>query len=239
MWKLLPDSLLSLVYPQECTVCHGEVDSLDDGTACRTCWGNTRIFDGSESLCSKCGAFLLGAPRPAAAFCHRCDEHYYDTAVAVGIYEKAISAEVLNLKRIPHLSNRVRLLFVEAFERRSFDDALVIPIPLSPRRMFERGFNQASILGHVIARHAGLILDEHTLVRTVHTPMHRAGMDRKARAMTVKKAFEVVRPKLISEKSVLLIDDVLTSGETASMCAQILKKNGAARVDVLTLARAA
>ena len=57
--------------------------------------------------------------------------------------------------------------------------------------------------------------------------------------MTVKNAFAVSRPKLIEAKNILLVDDVLTSGETVSSCAKILKKNGAARVDVITLARAA
>jgi predicted amidophosphoribosyltransferase len=68
--------------------------------------------------------------------------------------------------------------------------------------------------------------------------MHRVAMDRKAREVTVKNAFAVTRPKLIEGKNVLLIDDVLTSGSTVSSCALVLKKSGAARVDVLTLARA-
>ena len=93
-------------------------------------------------------------------------------------------------------------------------------------------------IGKVISDRLGIELDEATLVRRVDTLMHRAGMDRKARGMTVKNAFAVSRPKLIEGKTVLLADDVLTSGETASSCAKILKKCGAARVDVITLARA-
>ncbi|MBA3352333.1 MAG: ComF family protein [Blastocatellia bacterium] len=116
---------------------------------------------------------------------------------------------------------------------------IVIPVPLSARRQQERGFNQAAVIATVIARSGNLLLDENSLVRKIHTPMHRAGMDRKARAMTVKKAFEVVRPKLIEGRDTLLVDDVLTSGETASICARVLKKSGAATVSVLTIARAA
>jgi predicted amidophosphoribosyltransferase len=63
-------------------------------------------------------------------------------------------------------------------------------------------------------------------------------MDRKARDMTVRNAFDVVRPKLIAGRSIILVDDVLTSGATASYCAKALKKSGAASVKVLTLARA-
>jgi predicted amidophosphoribosyltransferase len=91
----------------------------------------------------------------------------------------------------------------------------------------------------MISRHAALPLDEKSLIRTKHTLMHRAGMDSKARGQTVKNAFKVVRPRLIEGRSILLVDDVFTSGETASICAKLLKKSGASTVNVLTLARAA
>jgi len=241
MWKTLSDPVLSLFYPQDCNVCHNEVRSSDDGIACSDCWEATRIFDGSETLCDKCGAFLFSAGgMRAAAFCRRCGEHHYDRATSAGLYERALSASVLHLKRTPHVSRRVKRLFISAFERLCIDaPAVIVPVPLSSRRQRDRGFNQAAILGKIVANHAGIQLDTNSLVRKIHTPMHRAGMDRKARAITVKNAFEVVRPRLIEERAIVLVDDVLTSGETASMCARVLKSNGAATVNVLTLARAA
>jgi predicted amidophosphoribosyltransferase len=63
-------------------------------------------------------------------------------------------------------------------------------------------------------------------------------MDRKAREQSVKNAFEVIRPKLIEKRSILLVDDILTSGATVSNCARSLKKAGAQRIEVFTLARA-
>ncbi len=69
--------------------------------------------------------------------------------------------------------------------------------------------------------------------------MHRAAMDKKAREMTVRNAFQITRPKLIADQNILLVDDILTSGSTASHCAKALKKSGASKVNVLTLARAA
>jgi predicted amidophosphoribosyltransferase len=63
-------------------------------------------------------------------------------------------------------------------------------------------------------------------------------MDKKAREATVKNAFDVRAPRLITGKDILLVDDVLTSGSTASCCAEVLKKNGASSVTVVTLARA-
>ncbi|HEX6126110.1 MAG TPA: hypothetical protein VFZ23_12125 [Pyrinomonadaceae bacterium] len=165
---------------------------------------------------------------------------HFDRALAVGIYEHALSASIIRLKRSPYIAKRVRRLLDEALMRVPTDEStLIIPIPLSRKRRQERGFNQAEVVARSLARVSGLRIDGNSLVRKVHTPMHRAGMDKKARAMTVKNAFEVVRPKLIKGRSILLIDDVFTSGETASMCAKVLKKNGAATVNVLTIARAA
>lgn len=238
MFQTLLDSLLSLTFPQACQICENSVENYADGVVCRECWQRTRIFSGNEVLCAKCGAFLIEG-KPVETFCHRCGNHFYDHAKAVGIYEKALAASILELKKIPYLSKTLRELYFSAFENSDFHDAdLLIPIPLSKRRRIERGFNQAEVSGKFLAGKTKIKCDDKTLIRTIHTPMHRAAMDRKAREMTVEKAFEVTRPKLIEGKNILLIDDVFTSGATVSACAEILKKNGAARVYVLTIARA-
>jgi ComF family protein len=241
MLRILPDSILSLVYPQECGVCQGEVESPNDGIACSGCWTKTRIFDGTETLCNKCGAFLFGAGAAREGLrCRKCEEHHYERAFAVGIYEHALSSSVLHLKRTPHIPGRLKTLLGNTFDRfQANSDITIVPVPLSSRRRSERGFNQAGIIANIIAKHVGIVPDENSFVRKLHTPMHRAGMDRKARASTVKDAFEIVRPKLIENRNVLLVDDVFTSGETASICSRVLKKSGAATVNVLTIARAA
>jgi ComF family protein len=104
--------------------------------------------------------------------------------------------------------------------------------------MLERGFNQAQVLAEMLGRHFGISVDSFSLARSKHSPIHRVGMDEKARELSVKDAFSVVRPKLIKGQKILLIDDVLTTGATVSYCAKALKKAGAAEVNVLTLARA-
>ena len=115
---------------------------------------------------------------------------------------------------------------------------LIIPVPLHSSRERERGFNQALILAQALARLARLPLDEHSLVRQSQTKMHRAGMDAKARRLSLVDAFRVRHPKLVAGKRVLLVDDVFTTGATASACAAELVTAGADKVFVLTLARA-
>lgn len=240
MLQALSDSILSVIYPQECDVCQNEVEFSDDGIACSECWETTNIFSGNETLCNKCGAFLFDARSTNAASCRKCDEHSYDRAFAVGVYERALAASILRLKRTPYIARRLKKLLAATLERTNIpSNTIVIPVPLSSHRQQERGFNQAALIGQFVARHRSLMLDETSLIRRIHTPMHRAGMDKKARALTVRNAFEVVRPMLIDGKDILLVDDIFTSGETASNCARVLKNGGAATVNILTIARAA
>ena len=239
MLQKIYDSLLSLAYPQACQICQKSVENSRDGVACRDCWQKTRIFSGGETLCAKCSAFLREGPTGFPAFCHRCDDHFYDRAAAVGLYENALAASVLNLKREPRVARTLSRLFVSAFENCRFEDALlIIPVPLSKKRLLERTFNQAEVLAEILAKERRLRTDTQSLARKIHTPMHRAAMDRKARELTVADAFEVTRPNFVKNKTVLLVDDVFTSGATASSCAKVLKKKGAVKVYVMTVARA-
>jgi ComF family protein len=239
MLRAISDSLVSLLYPQPCGGCSDIAGRFSDGVACSSCWEKTRIFTGNETLCSKCGTYLRDGNNASEALCRHCDDHHYDRARAAGIYENALAAEVVRLKSTPSLSKRSATLFTAAFDSSGFDDAtLVMPVPLSKRRFLERGFNQAALLARLIAKRGGIPTDEKSLVRKVHTPIHRAAMDRKARDLTVKNAFAVMRPASIEGQNIVLVDDVLTSGATVSYCAKILKKNGAGKVYVFTLARA-
>ncbi len=230
--------LLALTYPQACQICENSVENLADGVACRACWRKTKVFNGEETLCQKCGAFLESKTKNVVTFCHRCDEHFYDMARAAGTYEFALSASVLHLKSEPFVAARLQKLLIARFQNLPFQDATkIIPVPLSKKRYFERGFNQAVVLAKIFVKSIGLMLDEQSLVRKIHTPMHRAAMDSKARETSVKNAFDVMRPKLIEGQTILLIDDVYTSGATVSNCAKVLKETGASKVYVLTIAK--
>ncbi len=239
MFRAFQNSLFSIFYPQECLVCQRLVDDTDGGKACSECWRATRFFNGSEMLCDKCGALLGEAAAPVAVLCHKCDEQYFDKATAIGVYEKALVAAVINLKTAPVLPRILKIKITAALERMDYQNTdILIPIPLSKLRKLERGFNQAEVIAAEIGRSTGIPADVSSLARGLHTPIHRTGMDKKARELTVRNAFEVVRPKLINGKNILLVDDVFTSGSTASHCARILKKSGSGRVDIFTLARA-
>ena len=233
------DSILTTIYPQQCFACGGLVESHDNGIACDVCWEETRVFDGSESLCMRCGAVQDRAAAEEIASCPNCHDAYYDSAIAAGVYERAIAASVVNLKRSPHLTRRVERLIDRLSEKISNErPSVLIPVPLSTSRRFERGYNQAEIIANAVSARTNLPVLKACLIRSKQTPMHRIAMDKRARELTVEKAFEVRSPRLVAGKDVYLVDDVFTSGATASACACVLKKNGARKVIVVTLARA-
>ncbi len=110
------------------------------------------------------------------------------------------------------------------------------PLPLDWRRRWARGFNQSELLAREVARRWGAPLARP--VRRTRATAPQAGLTRAERRVNVGGAFAVRRPEAVRGLRVLLIDDVLTTGATASACAGALKRAGARSVTILTLARA-
>ena len=235
------DSLLALVYPQPCAVCGGSVESRALGVACATCWQRTRMFSGAETVCWKCGLLSTGTverEKREQVRCHRCDQDAFAAARACGVYEGALRASVLLLKRQPHLCRKLRDQLVKIQKQYPLNRVTrIVPVPLHAEREKARGFNQATLIGRALSRATALPLDEISLVRAHHTNRHRAGMDAKGRRETVENAFRVTYPALVAGERVLLVDDVFTTGATVSSCAKTLLDAGATEVYVLTIAR--
>jgi ComF family protein len=113
----------------------------------------------------------------------------------------------------------------------------LIPVPLHPERLRWRGFNQSLLLSRPLARAWNVPVDPFVLRRRRATPP-QVGLDERARRLNVGGAFAVAEGASLKDLGVLLIDDVFTTGATVNECAITLRRAGAARVDVLVLARA-
>lgn len=207
-----------------CPHCRGQWKPVAS-PMCSQCGVAFKSRVGSDHLCGRC------LDRPAA----------FDRARAAGIYDGSlrIAIQALKFKGMVPLATLLGNVLLDTLQRhwKTGDIDVVAPVPLHRRRLRQRGFNQAYLLvkGWTLPDHALIARD--LLVRTRATPP-QTGLDRRQRRNNIKNAFAVHRPGQSSGKRVLLVDDVLTTGATANACAYALIRDGAERVEVLTLARA-
>jgi ComF family protein len=122
-----------------------------------------------------------------------------------------------------------------AFDIRDY--SLIMPVPLHPKRLRERGFNQSVVLAREISKRFHISLDFMTLRKHVYTEP-QISLGKKEREANVHGVFSITDPAKVNGQKIILVDDVYTSGSTAKECAVVLMKNMADRVAVLTLAKA-
>lgn len=232
----LKTALADLLFPPLCIACR---EPLGQGRGfCATCWSRIVFLDGP--MCECCG-LPFGVDPGEGARCAAClaKPPSYDRARAILAYDEKSRAPILSLKH----SDRLELVpgFALWLERTGkhliADSDLIAPVPLHRMRLWRRRYNQAAELARALGRRAGKPVAVQALVRSRPTESQGAMASARARRRNVLGAFRVPQPKLVAGRSVLLIDDVLTTGATAEACARALKRAGAARVHVLALAR--
>ncbi|MFH1112792.1 MAG: ComF family protein [Pseudomonadota bacterium] len=136
-----------------------------------------------------------------------------------------------------HLGNPLGQFLIEAFRTHYADSPFdaIVPIPLHPKRLCSRGYNQVVILGERLSRASGVPLARTLLEKKENRPP-QARLSRKERAVNVRGSFRVAGQGAIKGRRILLIDDVATTGATVTEAAKTMMRSGASRVDVLVLA---
>jgi ComF family protein len=240
--RTISDSFLNLFYPEECFICSSPVARRQDCGLCDDCWRKVLNLRIDEARCPSCGVPLPGFAAGSASLCLECVRRPppYSGAWSFGYYSTEMRQMVHELKfegRRP-LVKLIAPLMAEAFsrfwQREDFD--FITAVPLHHRRMRERGFNQAELLGRELARIIGLP-ELRTLRRTAAT-QSQVGLSDSQRLENVRNAFKCTNTGRVAGKRILLIDDVMTTGATVSSATEALIKAGAEKVSVLTAARA-
>jgi ComF family protein len=148
----------------------------------------------------------------------------------------------LKFQRRERLGKRLGALLKPLWESLELQNSLLVPVPLHPARQRERGYNQAELLAQGLARSLRQTAREPRVeircLRRIRPTLPQTGLNLTARRENVRGVFAVARPEKVRDRSVVLIDDVMTTGATLAACAAVLKKAGARRVCALTLARA-
>lgn len=234
--KKLGGEVVDFLLPPRCPACGDRI--LSHGHLCGRCWQELAPI--AAPWCAICGLPFEVDVGPKA-ICGACmkEAPAFDWARAAVSYE-ALGRDLII--RMKHGGAGASIpAFVTMMTRVIPPDAaidLIVPVPLHRWRLLKRRFNQSQLLAKGLAAKLQVHADPFVLERMRATPS-QGQLDRKGRRQNVKGAFQVpaTRMQAIEGKRVLLVDDVLTTGATASECARAFKKAGAAHVGVVAFAR--
>jgi ComF family protein len=238
--KSLLAGVADLIFPPQCMNCGVLLKSSTGLPFCNACYRRIRFV---RSPCCECCGLPFEAPSTEDHLCSGCisADQCFSIARSAGIYEDVLLEAVHKFKYNRNLgAGKALAKLMAEYEYPSFDPGnydWIMPVPLHPRRLRQRGFNQAVILSRELAERFSLSLQLKVLRRSVHTrPQFNLG--RTERGPNVKGAFEIGKKGALEGKKVILVDDVYTTGSTVRECAKTLLQAGAQDVAVLTLARA-
>lgn len=228
-------TFLEFFLPRLCLFCGGVVEQ---DAAVAVCPGCEACLERVQSpLCPRCGVVFESRQGPDH-LCGECqaDPPPFRRARAAVLYEGPPATAIKRFKfgrqlaYLPVLQHWLKQPWCQEL----LDEAdLLIPVPLHPRRLKARGFNQALLLAQGFPK---LPLGREVIVRVRHT-IPQIGLNPKERRDNVRDAFAVPHPEQVKGKKILLLDDLYTTGATAKECARVLRKAGARQIEVLTVAR--
>lgn len=236
--------MLEILFPPSCFSCRAPIDSPG---ICSDCTGLVRMVDGR--LCPRCGVMLDLLPLPDTGpkkppLCPECrysDSRFFSVARSAAVYEGVIRGLLFDLKF--HGKRDVALPLAGILTGNfppglSRSPDMVIPVPLHIGRLREREFNQSALLSSIVAEHLGSRSELRLLRRTRETRPQFEIEDPDEKRRNVQGAFAIRKGGVVEGLSVLLVDDIYTTGATVEECSRILVEAGALRVEVLTLLRA-
>jgi ComF family protein len=237
--RALIERCLQFLLPPQCHCCEKFLEEGQQGI-CPDCLSKIRWIE--PPLCTLCGVPFLSREienHPCGACLTR--GKYFTMARAVGYYEGPLREAIHRWKYEEKsyltlfFGEKLAEGFCRYWDPQSFD--LIIPVPLHSKRLRERGFNQALLLVKELSRRTQIPYSKRLLQKRILTPP-QVNLSGGEREKGVRGSFHIQRDEEIEGKSILLVDDVYTTGATVNECSKVLLKAGVERVDVLTLAHA-
>lgn len=224
--------VLDFALPPRCAGCGVIIDDVHG--FCGECW--TKVDFLGAGGCVTCGLPLEATEASQCGACLADPPIIARTRAAVAYGDIARSLAIrLKYGRKVALARTMARFMAPLIDERG-EDRLLVPVPLHRWRLWGRGFNQSALIGRALSRRLDVAHDPFVLVRTRSTPPLKA-MSMAQRRRTVSGAFAVVEKSKVAGKTVILVDDVLTTGSTAEACAKALKRAGASRIELVAWAR--
>jgi ComF family protein len=223
---------LDFALPPRCAGCGAVISDVH--SFCSECWSQVEFL--GEGGCAICGIPLQATDIDICAVCLAKPPRIARTRAAVvyGELSRSIAIRLKYGRKVAAAKTMAR--YMMPLIRDGASDRLLIPVPLHRTRLWWRGFNQSALVARELSKGLGIASDPFVLQRTRRTPPLK-GMSPLQRRKTVAGAFKVRDKELVAGKTIILVDDVLTTGSTAESCARALKRAGAARIELISWAR--
>ena len=233
-------ALLDIVFPPLCHACKEFIPDAGDLHLCLRCRGE--VHDVSSPLCTACGV-PFATPGGIDHPCGAClATHPRFAAARAAVLFDGVARDLIHrfkYDRKVHLARPLTLLAQEALTTfaATIGADLLIPVPLHRRRLRERGFNQAVLLGRPLAKawNIPLVVNNLQRIRWTEPQVTLSATEREA---NVRGAFALAVPAAVRGKKIVLLDDVYTTGSTVAECSRVLRQAGAEGIYVITVARA-
>ena len=222
---------LDFALPPRCAGCGTIV--ADVHSFCADCWKEVEFL--GESGCATCGMPLQATEQATCGACLARAPRIARTraAVAYGDLARGLAIRLKYGRKVAIARTMARYMAPLVGPE---SDRVLVPVPLHRMRLWGRGFNQSALVARELSRRLGIPADPRALARTRRTPPLK-GMSPTQRRRAVAGAFRVRDKQKVAGKTVILVDDVLTTGSTAEACARMLKRAGAARIELVSWAR--
>lgn len=242
MLNAAAQSLLARLFASDCRLCNAPVATISRLPVCDLCLA--RIEPIHSEICGICGERLPGARFTGEYVCGDCrrEQPLFARATAYGSYEGGLRdlIHLFKYEQVRPAGWVLGRMLGEVIQELAaeFDTAVVVPVPLHKARLRQRQFNQAE----EIARHALQSmrcdrLEVAGVLKRRRATQSQTGLTLPQRRENVRGAFVVQHPEKIAARTVVLVDDVFTTGATVSECAGVLRRAGAEKVFVATVAR--
>lgn len=233
------DCCLDILYPRYCYVCQCSLEQSDNLYLCWSCWRKIPLIRGS--ICEHCGMPLSTPHTKNCLFCRSQQFSFRETRCA-GRYQDTLRDLLLSFKFRGAVQLQYLLAGMMAWQIRTKPfhqkPQVIIPVPMKPKDEYRRGYNQAELIAVILAKQLHIPCYRHGLEK-IKTNARQAELTRDERKKNVANNFRVSQyyQNQVANKTVLLVDDIFTTGSTAHECAKALRKATAICVNVATVAR--